>query len=475
MRRPIVALTAVLALGAAVSCSDSLLGGGHRLARVVLTPQFTPRDAEIYSNLRTFDLGATSLQIVLLRPPGTADTVAAKSIIVDDAQDSIVVSLEAPIKGAEERLIANLEMRSGSVLIFSGSVALTASIGATHIADAAPVLVPVWVGPGNNATRIVISPRDLALPLTGKVAFTATAFDVTGKPVTDPDFLAHWRWRVNDPALGSIPPTGGEFVAAGKSGLAMVIVTTPNLLRDTVRISVGSAGPLAKVKFARQVEVLNAGATTTVPVSTTDQGGSPVANVTLTYTSHTPNVATVDPSTGVITGGSKGQAIILVRGQASGSQTFFQDSLLAVVADPAGPALISSIDRFEFRTDTTITVSVFADMRGSNKKLGSTALDVQWNPSQLLYQSFANGASGVAPTVNASSTSTGKLTLAMADVAGFSGRVELVRITFKTSPTLTSGSLTFVAKEITAADATYTDLLPSLVQVAHSLMIVNPQ
>jgi hypothetical protein len=149
--------------------------------------------------------------------------------------------------------------------------------------------------------------------------------------------------------------------------------------------------------------------------------------------------------------------------------TSLNDSLLAVVPKATGLTLISSIDRFSYPVDTTMTVSIYVDTRSSGKLLGSTTVDVTWNPAQLQYVSNANGSSGVQPTVNATNAASGTLTLAMADVTGFAGKVELLRITFTAAHTVTSGQLQLSAREMHAAD--YTDLLPLTVQVTHPLIL----
>ena len=131
--------------------------------------------------------------------------------------------------------------------------------------------------------------------------------------------------------------------------------------------------------------------------------------------------------------------------------------------------LISSVDRFSYGRNTDVTVSIFMDMRSQTARLGSTTLDVDWNPAQLDYQSHANGGSGVSPTVNATTESTGRLTLAMADVTGFTGRVELLRITFRTSAAASAGVLALSAREISAAD--FTNLLGVTVQVSHAITV----
>jgi len=465
LRRATRSLSGAAIAATLLGCGD-LLGGDSHLARVVLAPQFSQRDAEIYASLQSFNLAVSSLHVVLVRPNST-DIVAETTVDIDEGQDSILVSLEAPIRGSEERLVANLEMSSGGIIVFQGSVAVIARIGAS-VATAAPILVPVWVGPGATATRVVISPRDQTLPITGRLTFSAAAFDANNQPVTDPEFVSRFKWKLNDATLGNLPVGGGEFVPANKAGTAIISVLTPNLLRDTVRINLVTQLPLARVRFARQLEVIDVGAASTVAANALDPNNAPVANATFTYVSRSPNVATVSGS-GAITGVSKGQSVIVVTAQQPGNTSIFQDSLLAVVADPGAPVLISSLNSFDLGLNQTVTVAVFMDLRTSTKKLGSTTVDVTWNPAQLQFQSFGNPSGGVQPTVNATAASTGSLTLAMADVTGFAGRVELLKITFKTSSSASTGQLSLAAREITTAD--FIDLLSSLVPVVQPLAV----
>lgn len=466
-RRSIGFLAVLAVAGVALSSCNDGTSALRRMARVTLQPQFTRRDAEIYSALPTFNLSVSTIHLVLKRPNST-DVVKDTTVAVAEGQDSVLITLNVPILGNQETFIASLEMLSGNIVIFSGSVSVVAKTGASF--DAPPVLVPVWVGPGKEATKIVIAPRDPTIPAqNGRITFTATALDANNQPVIDPEFLSRWKWNVNDPTLGTIPVGGGDFVAAGKTGTALVSVFTPNLLRDTVRVTLVAQLPLAKVAFARQIEVVDRSATTTVPITTTDANGKAITGATTSYTSRSSAIATVS-SSGVITGIAKGQAIILVQASDPGSATVFRDSLLAVVAEPGAPLLISSIDKFEYGTNATLTVSVFVDMRSSTKKVGSTTIDVSWDPANLIYQSIANGASGVLPTTNSSLTSTGKLTFAMADVAGFGGKIEMLKITFKTSASASLGQLALSAREMTASDLS-TDLLPLLAQVTQPLSI----
>ncbi|MGH2901212.1 MAG: hypothetical protein ACRDMZ_21225, partial [Solirubrobacteraceae bacterium] len=67
--------------------------------------------------------------------------------------------------------------------------------------------------------------------------------------------------------------------------------------------------------------------------------------------------------------------------------------------------------------------------------------------------------------------SQGVLTLAMASVTGFAGRIELRRLTFKAASTLgKSGTLRLSASEVSAA-GTFVDLLPKTAAVTYPLSI----
>jgi len=122
MRRSILTALGVLAAISALACSDSLFGGAHGgRARIAVQPRFSERDAQIYASLKSFGLSVTSLTVAIIRP-GTTDTVAKTTVSVADDQDSVLVTLEVPVVGAEEHFTAGIVMSSGSLVLFTGSV-----------------------------------------------------------------------------------------------------------------------------------------------------------------------------------------------------------------------------------------------------------------------------------------------------------------------------------------------------------------
>jgi hypothetical protein len=114
-------------------------------------------------------------------------------------------------------------------------------------------------------------------------------------------------------------------------------------------------------------------------------------------------------------------------------------------------------------------VTILIDMRSSGEKLGSAAVTVAWNQAAVVYVSHEAGATGVAPTVNASQAGFGRLRFSVADANGFAGRVELLKVTFRSAATASSGTVTLTASEVWGAS--YTDLLSKTVGASHTLGI----
>src|SRR6185503_12535230 len=170
------------------------------------------------------------------------------TITVAEGQDTVVVAISVPIQGAEEVLNAGMEMSAGGVVLFSGTVQVTAKAG-VDVTSLPPELPLVWVGPGSEATRVHISQTDTTIRASAHLALQATAFDAGNNEVHNPTYEGEWRWNVIEPTLGTMPATGGEFVGAGVRGVAHVRVWTPNQLEDTVA--------LALVPAATQVVVIS--------------------------------------------------------------------------------------------------------------------------------------------------------------------------------------------------------------------------
>jgi hypothetical protein len=70
--------------------------------------------------------------------------------------------------------------------------------------------------------------------------------------------------------------------------------------------------------------------------------------------------------------------------------------------------------------------------------------------------------------VNSTGAAAGTFTLAVANSSGFPGRVELRRLTFRTSATAgRSGSLTLATSELNGVSPNFTNLRPKTVAISY--------
>ena len=245
---------------------------------------------------------------------------------------------------------------------------------------------------------------------------------------------------------------GANTATAAVSGLPAVsfsITTVP--------------GPISSVVAGgAKVLVVPIASTVTPAIVARDINGN-VVSPTFTYTSRTPSVATISAS-GAVTGIVAGQTLIVAT---SGN---LSDSLLAVVTPVGGVVLMSDLGSFTLEAGATVVTTILIDMGTSNEKLGSTSVRLDWDPAVLLYQSNAVTGTGPAPTVNAAGAATGSLLFSLADAGGFTGKVQLLKVTFVAGAALKTGALALSTSEVAAA-STFTNLLPKTVAVTMPFII----
>lgn len=167
-----------------------------------------------------------------------------------------------------------------------------------------------------------------------------------------------------------------------------------------------------------------------------DAGGSLLSPSLATWTSRSPSVATVNSSTGLVTGVSAGSAVIVAQ---AGSAS---DSMIVTVGNAAsapGDMLIAAVTNNRAfgvrRVGQTVTVDVRVDQLATADSLGSYNARYSWNQTVLRFDSATAG-SYPAPTMNDSS-SVGVLLFAAVDANSKSGPLVLTRLWFTA---LTTGS-----------------------------------
>ncbi|MEP6618052.1 MAG: Ig-like domain-containing protein [bacterium] len=178
-----------------------------------------------------------------------------------------------------------------------------------------------------NLARLVIAPHAPAnLILGATTTLTGTLYNFLGglwiKPII---------WTSRDTTIATVDNTGQ--IAARKAG-SVIIVATAAAQIDSVLVTVVSAA-VSTVTVTASGSVA-AGATTQASAQAFDASGTLITGQIITWTSHSPTVATVS-STGMITGVSAGTVIIdAIGGGVTGSA-----SVTVTVPLPAAPKTVS--------------------------------------------------------------------------------------------------------------------------------------
>jgi hypothetical protein len=308
----------------------------------------------------------------------------------------------------------------------------TATAAGSAVGDS--IRVRVVDGSGNTKAGMSVS-----------FAVTAGGGAVSpGSVLTDAQGRAAARF-VTDPKVGVNTAT------------AMIAGTAP------VTFSVTTiAGPAATIAIKERIIIADAGQRVAPTITASDANGNVVPAAQMTFTARTPSVVSITAD-GAVVGVGLAQTFVVA------SSSLTADSVLVVVTNPNGPVLESDLTRLDVAHDTTFTIPVVLDMRTSGEKLGATTITIRWDPSQLALVSQVDGSSNVGALVNATNVGQGVLTLAVASAAGFPGRLELRRLTFKAASVIgKSGKLQLATSEVSGA-GTFTDLLGKTTAVTYPL------
>jgi adhesin/invasin len=395
--RPIVALLAL----AVIACSNGTSPKPPAATQIVITPGSPP----------ALKSGAT-LQLSAQVLDASGKSVSDQDVAWHSSDPTkATVSPSGNVSGLKVGATTITATQSG---LTSNSVQVTVIVGAPTKLTRAPD-VPANLVAGTVIDSIGVTVTDAGgnkVP-NAAITFTPTSGSGSVSPttvMTDAQGHAATEWRAS-------------HVAAQHQ----VTATAANSNASTTFTTTITPGAVAGVRLiSARTAVVDSGSTVTPTFSGADQYGNPIANVPLTYTTRDGTIASVNGS-GVVTGVAHGQAMIVATAVANASYT---DSALALVGEANQPAVYTDLPAFALKADTAIVVTVIADMRNSGANLGSAQVTVTWDPTVLTYVSDADGSSGVGATVNNTNAASGSLDIAMASANGFSGAVQLRRITF---------------------------------------------
>jgi hypothetical protein len=129
----------------------------------------------------------------------------------------LTISLRAP----EELLTALVELRDGTVVLFSGTQEIIARPGQSSGGEGEPLEV-TYTGPGADAVSLSVAPAEQSIMTTDSIDFVASAVNASQQSVP----VVAIAWSVQDPSRGTVSATG-RFKPSQTRGSTNVIAKLP--------------------------------------------------------------------------------------------------------------------------------------------------------------------------------------------------------------------------------------------------------
>jgi hypothetical protein len=207
--------------------------GGQFAARVAVAGQVSSEATQTMAALAAVNMAVNNVRVVLVRPP--SDTLKDTVVNVTPGQTSLTLDLTVNINGMEETLTAEIELRDGSTVLFSGSQSIVARATISGLPPAENPPIPLgYVGPGSNVARIDVSPATASLAPGVTQQYTAIGVDAGGAPV--PDLVV--AWSTTDGTIATIDGATGLLTAGQLRGSTIVRATSPSLVSGEATVSV---------------------------------------------------------------------------------------------------------------------------------------------------------------------------------------------------------------------------------------------
>lgn len=324
-------------------------------------------------------------------------------------------------------------------------------------------------GPAVNLTKVAAEPACASVGATiDSIAVRAT--DEFGNPV--PDETIAFTVTAGG---GSLSPPTKRTLADGRAATRWTLGPTAGVQNGAtaarangslpVTFSSLTAQAVASLRFSEAVLVVDSAESTTPSLTARDASGAPVCASNATLTSRNFTVASAAGTT--VTGARSGQTFIVVT---SAENNAIRDSALLVVAQAGKPAVTVSMPRFDLKSDTTFTVSLYVDSRSTSTGVGAGTLQITWSPDVLTYVGNQAGGASALVDVNTSATASGLLTIGMAAANGLIGSSEIRQLTFTAAAAGKSGHLSVTVVEMSAA-VTFANLTTQTVGGSYPLRI----
>ena len=355
------------------------------------------------------------------------------------------------------------------VLTFSGTGLTLVTSASFAVANAPPAIIAMSPWPVAIGALRGTSPAATQVAVTNTGVFPLTNLRVQG--ITYGAGASGW---LSASFAGSTDAPAALRLTATTSALALGTYTA------TVTLAGDGAGSTAALTVtltvssnintygtsANKVSLLGIGSTLS-PGLVTSAGGVPVAtDATVTYTSRSTAVATVDAS-GRITGVGQGQAWVVAN-----STQLNPDSVLVIVPRASGAILKTNLTTYTSRVGDTLTVRMQLDTRGT--AVGAVTATLSWsyyaNTGQngsLYFLDVSTAGSPISPSTTVDNNLQ-VLRLTGASTAGVNGVIELAVVRFRA---LRSGPTSLFLNTVELLGADLANLLPTVTNTQYPVIV----
>ena len=285
----------------------------------------------------TIEGKSASAAITVTPAPVASVTVAPATVSVYEKASA---QLTATLKDANGNVltgrVVTWSTSNGGVATVSGSglvggvSAGSATITATSEGQSGTAAVTVTLAP---VATVTVAPAAPSVQVGATVQLTATLKDVNGNVLTGRGVT----WATSAPGVMSVSPSG--LVTGLAVGSGSVTATSEGKVGTTTVTVI--AVPVATVTVSPIASSVQVAATVQLTATTRDAGGNVLPGRTVTWSSATPGVATVN-ATGLVTGVAVGTVTITATSegkQGTATITVTQPPVATVTVSPASASL----------------------------------------------------------------------------------------------------------------------------------------
>lgn len=162
------------------------------------------------------------------------ESIAAETTVTFPAtENSLSLKLDIDLTTEAETLWAYIELRDGSSTLWYGDAEI---ILRERTVPKVPEFALTYVGPGNDAVTVGISPRTIFVAAGSSAQYAATAYNGQGQPTPSPI-----GWNVSDTRLATVDETGKLTARVGANGTVRLRAFTPTGVADSLDVNVSSS------------------------------------------------------------------------------------------------------------------------------------------------------------------------------------------------------------------------------------------